>query len=99
MDVAAEAVGDGGRGPVADEVLHADRSGSLRATTGGRRVVLGEPECTGSCCGFLSVFVQRLGDIVQWSGWEIPSGEAAPPEFHFAADQYDAEVDRACADR
>ncbi|MFF3458563.1 hypothetical protein ACFYXH_30440 [Streptomyces sp. NPDC002730] len=62
-------------------------------------MLLGEPECTGGCCGFLSVFVQRFGDIVQWSDWEVPSGEAAPPEFHFDADQYYAEVDRASADQ
>ncbi|MEU6548681.1 hypothetical protein ABZ915_00120 [Streptomyces sp. NPDC046915] len=61
---------------------------------------LGEPECTGGCCGFLSVVVQRLGDIVQWSDWEVPYAPAAlPPEFHFDAGQYDAELDHVEADR
>ncbi|MFB8087380.1 hypothetical protein [Streptomyces sp. NPDC055992] len=36
-----------------------------RATSEARHLELGESECTGSCCGFLSVVVQRLGDIVQ----------------------------------
>ncbi|WP_329500881.1 hypothetical protein [Kitasatospora herbaricolor] len=62
---------------------------------------LGEPECTGGCCGFLSVVVQRLGGIVQWSDWEVPYLDTAtrPLEFHFDADEYDAELVRARADR
>lgn len=55
---------------------------------------LGEPECSGGCCGFLTVVVQRLGGIVQWSDWEVPYEEDAPPEFHFDAEQYDAELAR-----
>ncbi len=61
---------------------------------------LGEPECTGGCCGFLSVVVQRFGDIVRWSDWEVPYAPALLPlEFHFDADQYDAELARVEADR
>ncbi|MFB7400883.1 hypothetical protein ACFCZR_11985 [Streptomyces rubiginosohelvolus] len=36
----------------------------------------------------------RFGCIVQWSDWQVPYAEPAPPEFHFDADQYDAELDR-----
>ncbi|MCX4710246.1 MULTISPECIES: hypothetical protein [Streptomyces] len=93
-DVVAEAVGECGRGPfVADAVPDAG-PGPLWATGEARRVELGEPECSGGCCGFLTVVVQRLGDIVQWSDWEIPYGEVAPPAFHFDADRYDAELAR-----
>ncbi|WP_235457061.1 hypothetical protein [Streptomyces olivochromogenes] len=59
---------------------------------------LGEPECTGECCGFLSVVVQRMGNVVQWSGWQVPHGDGRLPEFDFDANEYDAEVARAGAD-
>ncbi|MFI0968006.1 hypothetical protein ACH4S8_42685 [Streptomyces sp. NPDC021080] len=98
-DVVAEPVGEGGRGPFAEEALPADGRSPLWATAEGRRVVLGEPECTGGCCGHLSVFVQRHGDIVEWSDWQVPGGGTRPPAFHFEAGQYDAEVARASADR
>ncbi|MFC7880310.1 hypothetical protein ACFUVV_00230 [Streptomyces sp. NPDC057376] len=98
-DVVAEAVGEGGRGPLAHEILPADGPSLLWATERGRRVVLGEPECTGGCCGCLSVFVQRHGGIVEWSDWQVPDGEVRPSAFHFDAGQYDAEVARVSADR
>ncbi|MGV9639972.1 hypothetical protein [Streptomyces sp. NPDC003514] len=61
---------------------------------------LGEPECTGGCCGYLSVVVQRFGEVVQWSDWEVPYAPApTPPEFHFEASWYDAEVARVEVDR
>jgi hypothetical protein len=91
-EVVAAAIGEGGRGPFAEEALPADGQGPLWATGEGRRVVLGEPECTGGCCGYLSVFVQRHGRIVEWSDWQVPVDEARPPTFHFDADQYDAEL-------
>lgn len=94
-EVVASAIGEGGRGPLAEEALPADGQGPLWATDGGRRVVLGEPECTGGCCGYLSVFVQRHGRIVKWSDWQVPVDEARPPTFHFDADQYDAALTRA----
>ncbi|GHE35992.1 hypothetical protein ACFUZA_22115 [Streptomyces cellulosae] len=78
----------------------AGRPSPLRATGEARRLELGEPECTGGCCGFLTVVVQRCGGIVQWSDWELPA--KAPTrllDLHFDADQYDAEVARAEADR
>ncbi|MEU6770580.1 hypothetical protein [Streptomyces sp. NPDC046759] len=98
-DVVAEAVGEGGRGPFAEEALSADSHDALRATGEGRRVVLGEPECTGGCCGYLSVFVQRHGGSVEWSDWQVPRDEVRPPAFCFDADQYDAELTRALTDR
>lgn len=102
-DVVEAAVGEGGRGPYAADTLPADRPSPLRATGEARRLELGEPDCTGGCCGFLTVVVQRFGEIVQWSDWEVPwKGHSAmpypPPELHFDANQYDAEVARAEAD-
>jgi hypothetical protein len=98
-EVVAEAVGEGGRGPFAEEALPADGHGSLWATGEGRRVVMGEPECTGGCCGYLSVFVQRHGGMVEWSDWQVPMDKVRPPAFCFDVDQYDAELTRALTDR
>ncbi|MFI9569700.1 hypothetical protein [Streptomyces rishiriensis] len=98
-DVVAGAVGAEGRGPLAEEALPADGHSPLSARHEGRRVVLGEPECTGGCCGCLSVFVQRHGGVVEWSDWQAPAGRVRPPTFHFDADQYEGEVTRALADR
>ncbi|MFJ2217015.1 hypothetical protein ACIQVO_19680 [Streptomyces sp. NPDC101062] len=98
-DVVAGAVGEGGRGPYASEMLPVGRPSPLRAVGERRRLELGEPECTGGCCGFLSVAVQRIGDIVWWSDWQVPHLEVPPPECHFEACQYDAEVARAEEDR
>lgn len=102
-DVVEEGVGEGGRGPYAADALSADRPSPLRATGEPRRLELGEPDCTG-CCGFLAVVVQRFGEIVQWSDWEVPWAAHTPalyppPKLHFDASQYDAEVARAEADR
>lgn len=98
-EVVAGAVGDGGRGPFASEALPVGRPGPLRATGERRRVEPGEPGCTGGCCGFLSVVVQRIGDVVRWSDWRVPHLEAPPPEFHFEACRYDAEPARVEGDR
>ncbi|MFC7640682.1 hypothetical protein ACFQX6_06470 [Streptosporangium lutulentum] len=98
-EVPAEAVGEGGRGPLAEKAPPADGHSPFWATGEGRRVVLGEPACTGGCCGYLSVFVQRHAGIVEWSDWQVPVDHVRPPTFHFDADQYDAEVTRALADR
>ncbi|WBP84596.1 hypothetical protein [Kitasatospora cathayae] len=104
-DVLAEAVREGGRGPYAADVLPAGRPSPLRATDEARRLELGEPECTGGCCGFLTVVVQRFGEIVQWSDWEMPRESPLDPdpyplpELHFDASRYDAELARAEADR
>ncbi|MFC8625833.1 hypothetical protein [Streptomyces anulatus] len=93
-DVVEGSVGERGRGPLVADALPAGGPGLLRATDEARRVELGEPECSGGCCGFLTVVVQRLGGIVQWSDWEVPYEEDAPPEFRFDAEQYDAELAR-----
>ncbi|CAH9416961.1 hypothetical protein SGL43_03998 [Streptomyces globisporus] len=92
-DVVAGAVGEGGRGLFAVGPAGAEL-GPLRGNGEALRVELGEPECSGVCCGFLSVVVQRFRGIVQWSDWQVPYAEFAPPEFHFDADQYDAELAR-----
>ncbi|MGW3580533.1 hypothetical protein ACWDM8_04325 [Streptomyces rubiginosohelvolus] len=92
-DVVAGAVGEGGRGLFAVGPAGAEL-GPLLGSGEALRVELGEPECSGVCCGVLSVVVQRFGGIVQWSDWQVPYAESAPPEFHFDADQYDAELDR-----
>ncbi|MFD7982547.1 hypothetical protein ACFV4M_04100 [Kitasatospora indigofera] len=104
-DLVGEAVHEGGRGPHPARVLPVGRPSPLRATDEARRLELGEPECGSGCCGFLAVVVQRFGEIVQWSDWEMP--RKAPldpdpyplPEFHFDASRYDAELARAEADR
>ncbi|MEW2220346.1 hypothetical protein AB0939_13800 [Streptomyces sp. NPDC006990] len=99
-DVVAGAVGAEGRGPFAADALPSGRRSPLQPADEARRVELGEPECTGGCCGFLSVVVQRFGDIVQWSDWQVPYAPAArPPEFHFDWGQYDTELARAETDR
>ncbi|MFI1439693.1 hypothetical protein [Streptomyces fructofermentans] len=98
-ELVTEAVGEGGRGPFAEEALPARGPGPLWVTGEGRRVVMGEPECTGGCCGHLSAFVQRHGGIVEWSDWQVPRGRAGLPAFHFDAGQYDAELTRALTDR
>ncbi|MDX2917770.1 MULTISPECIES: hypothetical protein [Streptomyces] len=96
-DVITGTVGEGGRGLFAVGPVGA-QLGPLRGTGEAVRVELGEPECSGACCGFLSVIVQRFGGIVQWSDWQVPDGESAPPEFHFDAGQYDAEPARVDAE-
>lgn len=81
------------------DVLRTDRPSPLVASRAARRLRLGEPECTGGCCGYLSAVVQRCGGLVVWSGWEGPYRDRLPLDFHFDAEQYDAELTRAVADR
>jgi hypothetical protein len=94
-DVVEQAVGTEGRGPVATAPSPTGDPSPLRATPAPRRVQLGEPECTGGCCGYLSAVVRRVGNVVQWTDWEVPDDQAPPTEFDFDADAYDAEVARA----
>ncbi|WP_327075542.1 hypothetical protein OG196_43205 (plasmid) [Kitasatospora purpeofusca] len=104
-DVVGEAAREGGRGPFAADVLPVGLPSPLRATDEARHLELGEPACTGGCCGFLTVVVRRLGEIVQWSDWEMPQESPLDPdpcplpELHFEAIQYNAELARAEADR
>ncbi len=93
-DLVIGAVGAGGRGLFAVDGPASGGLGPLRGTGEALRVELGEPECSGGCCGFLSVVVQRFGGVAQWSDWQVPYGEVAPPELHFDADRYDAELAR-----
>ncbi|MFF3835922.1 hypothetical protein ACFYXX_34745 [Streptomyces sp. NPDC002458] len=75
-DLIDAAFGEGGRGPYAADALSAGSLSSFQATGDARRLELREPHCTGGSCGFLAVVVQRVGEIVQWSDWEIPWGRA-----------------------
>jgi hypothetical protein len=81
-DVVEQAAGHEARGPLATDALLVGGPNSLHATVQERRVELGEPECTGGCRGFLSVVIQRVRGIVQWSSWRVPTGGTQPPEFH-----------------
>ncbi|MFJ6631814.1 hypothetical protein ACIQMR_10510 [Streptomyces sp. NPDC091376] len=65
-----------------------------------RRVMITEPTCTAGCCGALYVTIRRERDRVIWDAWENTSNiVAVPPDFHFDASQYEAELARAAADR
>ncbi|MFI8455195.1 hypothetical protein [Kitasatospora sp. NPDC085464] len=97
-DLVAEATGPDGQGPWAGLLFPDGHPSPLHATGEPHRVRLGEPECTGGCCGYLSAEVQRFGNVVRWSAWEVPDQQSRPPEFDFEAEQYDAEVARAAAD-
>ncbi|RAJ46159.1 hypothetical protein K353_00534 [Kitasatospora sp. SolWspMP-SS2h] len=98
-DLVEAAAGPDGLGSYAPRLLPADGDGPLRATDRARRVELGEPECTGGCCGYLAATVRRYGELVVWSDWETPDDGPPLPDFHFDARQYDAELARATADR
>jgi hypothetical protein len=98
-DVVEDAVDEGGAGVFASSLLCDDRLDLLAATPDGRRVRLGEPDCTGGCCGYLTTMVRRDGETVVWSDWEGPHPDRLPTAFHFSADQYDAELARVAGDR
>ncbi|MFJ1751707.1 hypothetical protein [Kitasatospora sp. NPDC088134] len=95
-DLAARVVGPGGRGPFAAELAD---GGPLWGSPAGRRLVLGEPECTGGCCGWISVLVRRHPALVEWTDWELPLLGERLPDLHFEAGPYDAELARAAAPR
>ncbi|MEU4118618.1 hypothetical protein AB0F71_29510 [Kitasatospora sp. NPDC028055] len=97
-DLVAGSIGPWGRGLRLPVLFPGSRPSPLRASAWPRRVRLGEPDCTGGCCGYLSAVVQRIGDVVVWSAWELPTDAGRPPEFTFEAARYEAEVDRAEAD-
>ncbi|WP_063752551.1 hypothetical protein [Streptomyces sp. NRRL S-350] len=93
-DLVAQSAGPAGQGPWAGLLFPRDRPSPLHATDRPHRVELGEPECTGGCCGYLSATVQRHGTVIRWSDWEVPRLQTRPPEFDFEAEQYDAELAR-----
>ncbi|MGW3040324.1 hypothetical protein ACWC9T_09805 [Kitasatospora sp. NPDC001159] len=97
-DLVEPAVGPEGYGPHAATMFPVDGPGPLRATEQPRRVELGQPECTGGCCGYLSAVVQRIDGVVMWSGWELPADATRPLEYTFEADQYETELARIEAD-
>ncbi|RPE29116.1 hypothetical protein [Kitasatospora cineracea] len=98
-DLVDATAGPDGFGAHAPWLLPAAGDGPLRATGEARRVELGEPACTGGCCGYLAAVVRRHGALVVWSDRETPADEPGLPDFHFDARQYDAELARATADR
>ncbi|MER7174740.1 hypothetical protein [Streptomyces mesophilus] len=65
-----------------------------------RRVELSNNDCDTGCCGGVFVTIQRHGDLVEWTDWENTSDNRipVPPEIHFDAAQYDAELARAVND-
>ncbi|TLQ44621.1 hypothetical protein [Streptomyces marianii] len=65
-----------------------------------RRVELSNNDCDTGCCGGVFVTIQRFGDLVEWTNWENTNDNRVPvpPEIHFDATQYDAELARAVAD-
>ncbi|GAA2835520.1 hypothetical protein GCM10010441_69960 [Kitasatospora paracochleata] len=93
-DVAVESVGEDACGLFLAHLFPVGAPSPLRATVEPRRVRMGEPDCTGGCCGYLSVVVQRIGGIVEWSEWQVPYEAAPLPWFHLDADRYDAVVRR-----
>ncbi|MEV7215325.1 hypothetical protein AB0O31_19780 [Kitasatospora cineracea] len=99
QDLVDATAGPDGFGAHAPWLLPAAGDGPLRATGEARRVELGEPECTGGCCGYLAAVVRRHGALVLWSDWETPADGPGLPDFRFDARQYDAELARATADR
>ncbi|WP_370416541.1 hypothetical protein [Streptomyces fradiae] len=53
-----------------------------------------------SCCGALYATVEQDGDDVVWAGWRDPADPGLRlPDLLFDAEQYEAEVRRATADR
>ncbi|MFD5461922.1 hypothetical protein ACFWIQ_03710 [Kitasatospora sp. NPDC127059] len=97
-DVIEGSVGPDGRGRSPMAQFPAVGASGLRATDEPRRVNLGEPACDGGCCGYLSAVVQRIGEVVLWTDWELPVGATRPLEYAFEAARYEAELDRAEAD-
>ncbi|MFF5976994.1 hypothetical protein ACFY7C_36395 [Streptomyces sp. NPDC012769] len=71
----------------------------LRADGGPRRVELSNNYCDTGCCGGVFVTIERCGGLVAWA-WENTDDIRVPlpPDSHFDADQYDAELDRFVAD-
>lgn len=88
-----------GKGPAGTPAHLLDR-GALRATAEPHEVRLAEAWCTEGCCGALYVTIRRDGDEVVWSDWRQSLGN--PPRLgteRFDAAAYDAEIERAAADR
>ncbi|MFF3599032.1 hypothetical protein [Kitasatospora indigofera] len=75
--------------------------GSLRAGVTPHEVRLAWSGCgVEECCGALYVTVRRDGDRVVWADWRDAANQDVDlPELRFAADEYEAEVLRAGADR
>ncbi|MEU5847497.1 hypothetical protein [Saccharopolyspora shandongensis] len=72
----------------------------LEATAESHEVRLAEAACVEECCGALYVTIRRDGEHIVWYGWRDPgSVDIGLPEFRFDAKQYQAEIDRVCADR
>ncbi|PVC65420.1 hypothetical protein DBP18_31675 [Streptomyces sp. CS081A] len=71
----------------------------LRAGGEPRRVELSNNDCLTDCCGGVFVTIERCGGLVVWT-WENTNDIRVPlpPDSHFDAGRYDAELDRFAAD-
>ncbi|MCX5396076.1 hypothetical protein [Streptomyces sp. NBC_00102] len=88
-----------GKGPARPPGDLLDR-GELRATAEPHEVLVAEAWCTEGCCGALYVTIRREGEEVVWSDWRRSLGNGPSlGEQRFEALAYDAEIERAEADR
>lgn len=99
-DVLATFHPDGVSSCFQDKWLGAAETWPLWAADEPRRVELSNNECVTSCCGGMFVTVRRRGDRVEWTDWANTGDDRAPlpPEAHFDAARYDAELARAAAE-
>lgn len=82
-----------GYGIEADVLFPASGPSPLVATRAGRRVRLGEPDCSGGCCGYLSPGIRFQEIRVEWTHWWLPSGAVGvPPTVWFDVEQYTSAV-------
>ncbi|MFF7813459.1 hypothetical protein ACFZCF_16315 [Streptomyces sp. NPDC007945] len=82
-----------------DMLIGPPESWPLTAGTEPRRVELSNNYCDSGCCGGVFVTVERCAGLVVWT-WENTDDVRVPlpPDCHFDAVQYDAELDRFAAD-
>lgn len=99
-DVLAEIHPDGDSSCYQEKWLSAPETWPLWAAEEPRRVELSNNDCDTGCCGGVFVTIQRRGDRVEWVSWENTNDirGPVPPEIHFDAAQYDAELARVVAD-
>ncbi|MFE1873590.1 hypothetical protein ACFW9N_22310 [Streptomyces sp. NPDC059496] len=99
-DVLQESHPDGDSSCYQERWFGSPETWPLWAGDGPRRVELSNNDCDTGCCGGVFVTIQRFGDLVEWTDWENTNDNRVPvpPEIHFDAAQYDAELARVVAD-